>query len=379
MKTEFCVLALVKSALDNEKMPDCNDLQSVFSCAQKHSVETIVYEAVKNAQNLSDEFKAEAKRGYLRTLAQFTQQEECAKVLFEEFSKRAIPFLPLKGYVLRTLYPKPEWRVSCDIDVFYDRARRKEVEEMMRGLGFEEKETGANNTLWLRGVVAVETHHALAEQNEFGKPYYENLFERLQKKDGSQYAFSAEDFYIYYLFHAAKHFTSGGFGIRTLADLYLYRKKVEMDENYLNAELEKLHLRTFKEEIEKVVDVCFKGAKPSEDTAFLIGFIFRSGTYGQEDITAAFDVASVSDVKTGRRKYLFQTVFPSFSVMKRKYPVVGKVPVLYPFAWVWRWIEVLFVRRDRIRATVQNKNAISEDSVEKAKRVLEITKIPLDR
>ncbi|MBQ9729656.1 MAG: nucleotidyltransferase family protein [Clostridia bacterium] len=379
MQSELRVIQIVKSLLTGEEIPDCENLQSVFSCAQKHSLETMVYEAVKNSQTVPEEFKKEAKKQYFIQLAQLALQEECAKELFALFQERGIKYLPLKGYVLRELYPKKEWRISCDVDVFYDSSRRKEVEEIMRGLGYLEKETGVNNTLWERGTAAVETHHALAEQSEFGKPYYENVFARLEQKNGAEYAFNAEDFYVYYLFHAAKHFTGGGFGLRTLTDVYLYRKLVPLSEETLNAELEKLHLKVFKDEVEKVVDACFNGAKASEDTAFLIDYIFRSGTYGQEDANAAFDVSTENGEKKSRKKYLLQTIFPSYKIMKRKYPVVGKVPVLYPFAWVWRWIEVLLFRRDRIQATIQNKNSLNEGNIRNAKRVLEITKLPLDR
>ena len=58
--------------------------------------------------------------------------------------------------------------------------------------------------------------------------------------------------------HSAYHFAeSAGVGIRYLADIYLYRKAYNLDENYLDEELEKCNLKTFKQEFEKVVAYLF--------------------------------------------------------------------------------------------------------------------------
>lgn len=52
---------------------------------------------------------------------------------------------------------------------------------------------------------------------------YENAKERLLPVDGTayQFAFTPEDFYVFVLAHAHKHYSHSGTGIRTLADIYV--------------------------------------------------------------------------------------------------------------------------------------------------------------
>jgi hypothetical protein len=54
------------------------------------------------------------------------------------------------------LYPSPEARTSCDIDVFYDKARRADVEEILTAFGFEKHSDSANHGEWVKDEITVE-------------------------------------------------------------------------------------------------------------------------------------------------------------------------------------------------------------------------------
>ena len=47
-------------------------------------------------------------------------------------------------------------------------------------------------------------------------------------------------------------------------------------------------------------------------------------------------------------------LFPSSSVMKKKYPILNNFPFLLPFLWIWRWGTALLLRQEnvKIQATV---------------------------
>ena len=62
--------------------------------------------------------------------------------------------------------------------------------------------------------------------------------------DSYLYQFTDEDFYIYMVAHAYKHYSIGGTGLRTLIDFYLFlnQKEASMNWSYITEEIKKLSM-----------------------------------------------------------------------------------------------------------------------------------------
>ena len=56
--------------------------------------------------------------------------------------------------------------------------------------------------------------------------YYGSIRDRLLPMEGKRFGFrmSSEDFYLYMLAHTYKHDSNGGTGLRSLLDVYIYRR-----------------------------------------------------------------------------------------------------------------------------------------------------------
>lgn len=99
--------------------------------------------------------------------------------------------------------------------------------------------------------------------------------------------FTEDDFYIYFIEHAFKHFENSGTGIRFLADIYVFLKKKgnELDWNYIKTELNKLGAGEFEEKSRMLAVKLFSDIRTvpvalnGEERELLETFM-GSGTYG---------------------------------------------------------------------------------------------------
>ena len=371
MKTQRLLIDVINSFLKNTLLPDCQNWEALFSCAKKHSLGVIFYQAIKRNENVPEKVKQSAKAHAQAQISQQIQQEYFAEEIFRRLEEKSVKYMPMKGYILRTLYPSPELRSSCDVDIFYDKTRKQDVEAAMQGLGFSKE----GNIEWGNGVVTVEMHDALIDENQADASYYQNAWERLQPQSGMRYDFSAEDFYVYFIRHAKTHFLGGGFGIRMLLDIYVYlTKQPSFDRQYVKAELEKLGLQKFADCLEQLAFIWFDGRESTQEMSALEKYIFQSGAYGIDSNKAAIlGAKGETSAKGAQRRYVFKTVFPPFTAMKGKYPFLKKVPFLLPVMWVYKWFEVLFTRRKKFRSTVRNMKKLNEEKFQDVSKILEMT------
>lgn len=69
--------------------------------------------------------------------------------------------MPLKGYYMKKLYPAPLMRSCCDLDVWFDPSREKEVKAALGELGFTMKNAGENHMFHTYGAASLEMHYSL--------------------------------------------------------------------------------------------------------------------------------------------------------------------------------------------------------------------------
>ena len=298
-------------------------------------------------------------------------QEHFAKEVFAKFSSCSVPFLPIKGFETRKLYPHPEARPSCDMDVLYRESDKDTIEEILKEEGFAFAVENVTHQEWKKEGITFEMHHSLMGQIPQFHEYYQDVWTKLVLVDGAQYAFKKEDGYIYHLVHAVKHLLHSGFGVRTVLDVHMYRKDGDMDETYLSNELEKLGLQKFAMQIEKLAKVWFWGDEEDEETMLFGDYVLSCGTFGSRKNLAL--KGKGNNAFGAKWKYMIKVIFPPYSSMKYWYPAVKKFPPVLPFVWVYRWFEVLFTRRRSIKKAAKAFSNINSDRLQKMKKIKEMT------
>lgn len=338
------------------------DYEALFNMARKHSLGACVYVALASSC-VEDKRFSEAYYNSLRRTVLFDEQRE--KILIK-FEQAGIWYVPLKGVILKDLYPKPGMREMADNDILYDGSFQDEVKDIMVAEGFEALHVGRSNHDVYRKppVYNYELHTSLygkGHKEEFSE-YYKDPMRLLIRDEGKDYGyhFSDEDFYIYVTTHEYKHYSGGGTGLRSLLDCYVYLKAKgdKLDFEYIEGECRKLGIEDFEQRRRKLaMKVFFEGSTEGLDEKDLemLGYYAGSGTYGNVSNRVK---NSIDDEyrKTGKRskaKYVSNRLFPSLDYMSRSVPFVKNNPLLYPAGFVVRVWRSIFKSGSRIKREVE--------------------------
>ena len=256
------------------------DLEAVYALGSRHMITATVAFALETA-GFKDKRSGSAIAAAMRKTALFDQTWGDIKKKLEQ---AGIWYMPLKGAVLKGLYPKYGMREFADHDILFDASRADDVKTIMEELDFKSARYGSSNhdCYYKRPCLNFEMHRAL-----FGPGHEEKLFEyykdvgsRLVRGAGYERKFTLEDFYLYFLSHEYKHYEGSGTGLRSLLDTYVYLSKTSFDMNYVQAETEKLGIREFEEKNRSLSQHLFSGEKLTEADQEMLDYILSSGTYG---------------------------------------------------------------------------------------------------
>ncbi len=325
--------------LKNEQI----DYSVLYKFSKAHSIVNTVCYALEKLNMLPEEYAApfvrELKMGRAREAMQELELEEISAQL----ESRGIKHMPLKGSVMKHLYPRPDLRSMCDLDIQYDTSRKAELDEIMLPMGYTVAEVsgtdGVNISYSKKPFVYIEFHGVLMDTDiPLYNSYFGTDFERTVPDGGCRVKYTDEDFFVFMAAHLAKHYFLGGTGLRSLADIWLFlRKKPDLNMNYVFGELKKIRLDEFIKIIIDVNKVLFDGKVPDETQKSVINYILGSGTYGTMENRSAENVKNQSKLK-----YLLERLFPDRKFMAINYPLVSKCVLLLPFFWAIRLVSTFF-------------------------------------
>lgn len=262
----------------------------------------------------------------------------------EIFNKNGIDFMPLKGAVLKNIYPMPEMRTMGDIDILFREKDKEKIVKLMQENGYAFLKESDHEVVFECVPTAVELHKRLIPSYNLDyNEYYKDSWRFAKPVKNNEYAMSNEDFFVYIFTHFAKHYRDKGAGIKYIVDFYVYLKKFpDLDKKYIESELEKLKLLKFYENIIKLIGVWFYGEEEDETSTFLTDKIFTSGVYGRSD-NAELSRLLKSSKKNKHYRFIefMRLIFPTKKDMKDLYPVLKKHIILLPWFYFVRIISKL--------------------------------------
>ncbi len=326
----------------------------LFKTAQKHMLASMVGLVLKNMGISTAQFKdaiALAQR-------QAVILNNDLKNVTAKLETAGIWYMPLKGAVLKSRYPKFAMREMCDHDVLFDATRSADVQSIMIDLGFQVKSYGESNDddYFKPPVSSFEMHRQLFgdkhDKNLY--EYYKNVKGQLLKDEDNNYGyhFSPEDFYIFMIAHEYKHYYRGGTGLRSLLDTYVFLNTTVLDMDYVAAEVEKLCITDFEQKNRELSLALFNGKPLTEEQEKMLNYIVSSGTYG----TLEHDVEN-KVARTSKLQYFTRRVFgplgkndPYRDHFKKRYATFFKYPILLPFLPFYRLFKALKTSPKRIHS-----------------------------
>ncbi len=292
--------------------------------------------------------------------------------LCDSLEAAEVPFLPLKGAVMRQYYPEPWMRTSCDLDILIHREDLARAQEYLTSrCGYTYKgETAHDISLFSPGGQHLELHFRLLESERLPKAVklLDTVWDHVSLREGRRFWYEMTDemFYFYHIVHLAKHFENGGCGLRPLIDLWLLdRLPADVDKRDLL--LQQGGLLTFAKVCRRLSEQWLEQKPLDPVTEQMQAFILKGGIYG----TWENHVAMEQQKRGSRGKYLFHKVFAPYETMKDRYPVLKKHRWLTPVMQVYRWGQLLFGGRLwRVDRVVRYSAGTSQETIDQLQQLL---------
>ena len=384
------LISLIKMLLTkNYVMLENPNYNEIYKIAKYHSIQNMLYYAIMEykekfslTSTIDPTLLKQLSTDNKNALAKAAYQEEEKEAIFKALEDANIDYMPMKGSIIKYLYPTIDMRSMADLDIYFDDLRSAEVRKILINLGYEVTlyKKSNHDTYVKVPFMEIEMHRELLSESYAISRYYKNFWPRLEKvkADGCEYQFNINDYYVFMVAHAAKHFSIGGMGIRNLIDefIYLNAYKDKLDYFYIEEELKKIGIYKFESNLKKLSSYWFEDASLSEEDTKLmeemVDYIIKSGTFGTIEHSVMNDLmgAGVSDtINASKTKYLLRRLFPPVSDMKRRHPVLNKVIILLPWFYFTRLLRGIFKKRDKATAEVKATSRASKKNLEKNKQM----------
>lgn len=367
-------LALIRAAVTGEasSLPQGFSIDQAADMIRRHKITGLAYEgAVKCGIDKQCSTMQEMFQRYYADIIRHNRQMQLLKQLEEAFQANGIDYLPLKGTILKPLYPQPAARVMGDADILIRMEQYERIKPVMESIDFKEGKQSDHELVWSKAPLYLELHKRMMPSytSDFFE-YFEKAWDRAIPEQGSRFTFRPEDHFIYLFVHYAKHYRREGIGIRQPVDLWVFQRAYpDMDISYIEKELLGLNLVAFFKYTQQMLGVWFDGKKEDERTSFMSNYIWNSGSWGTSESAQIFRGAKAEKVTGSRLKgkisYLLQVIFPPTRILVQRYPILEKSPWLLPVLWPVRWVSALLFRRNNIRKyrkIINNRSAKKIDA-----------------
>lgn len=349
------------------------ELALLYRLSKAHDLAHIVGDAlIKNDLIPEGELRSKFDKQLMMAVYRYERinyELDCLRTVLNEVR---IPFLPLKGSVIRQDYPEPWMRTSCDIDILVSEAEADRAAQLLvERLGYRKEGQGSHDiSLFSEHGVHLELHYSLIEGNWVG--HMESILQSVWSyaspvADTSEHTLPDEMFYYYHLAHMAKHFVYGGCGIRPFLDLWVLNHRVSFDREKRERLLEQGGLLTFAARAEALSEVWFGDGTHTDVARQMQAYLLRGGVYG----TTENRVAVQQVKKGGKLRYALSRIWLPYDVLRFQYPSLTGKKALLPLYEVRRWFKLLF--RGGVRRSVNElrlNSATTEEEQTKTKALL---------
>ncbi len=355
--TQTFIYLTACAVTDTAPVLEQTDFDALWDMAQMHNMTALTAKTLQGTEVFRNASQEEKKRwndrlnGSIKKTMLFNAER---KKLFNFLEEHKIWYMPLKGAIINGLYPFGT-REFADNDILFDEAFRDEVNDFMLGRGYSRGDIeNADDNYHKEPFFNFEMHRMLFFDRDTPASfieYYKDVKDRLirDSEDGYGYHFSDDDFYIYFIVHLYKHYTTCGSGFRSVADEYMILNcgRYDLDFAHIGAELEKTGARAFEETLRSMTQKVFSKPESIEqslgeltpDEKEMLTYFLSSGTFGSKDnrILNALDSASQGK-RPSKVKYALKRIFPDPVRFKYSHPFVYKHKIVYPFFLMGRLI-----------------------------------------
>lgn len=320
------------------------ELAKQYKLSKSHDLAHLVGDAlIKNNLIGDGEIKAKFQNQMMLAVYRYEKINYELGRLRKVLNEAKIPFIPLKGSVLRKYYPEPWMRTSCDIDVLvHESDLERAVSALTSAAGYKADSKGSHDVgMFSDSGVHLELHYSLIEDKIVGSAadVLRSAWENASPvSDTSEYVFGDDLLFFYHTAHMAKHFVNGGCGIRPFIDIWVLNHRVSFSRKKRDALLAEGGLLTFAKQAEVLSEAWFGNGEHTDITRRMQDYLLKGGVYG----TTANRVSVQQIRKGGKIGYAFSRIWLPYDVLKFHYPSLERKRWLLPVFEVRRWFKLIF-------------------------------------
>ena len=376
-------ISLLRALVHEAEIPAASDGLdgcALYAVSEAQGLSCMVYHALYKLglDRLGEQAEAMFRKAHKAYVTHSIMQELEFTRVSAALDSCGIDYIPLKGWYTRELYPEAVMRYMGDIDILVNDADRKKINSLLLPMGYTCSDFMVYDfDKYRKGRMELEMHSQLDKDGLKDSSLFDEPFELAKPVGGHCYRMTDDNAYIYTVAHGMKHFMNSGTGLRTLLDIYLYNKKCGIDKQYVLQFAEKLGIKKYLLTMETLAEKTFGQAKPltggelDSDSVTLLSFLLKSGAGGRQSTldAALLDRSGKGGRGGSKLSYFWRMLFPAFATMKKRNPILKKAPILLPFMYIKRWFELIFKKRERLKAGLERYNAIEDKAVEDLRNI----------
>lgn len=344
------VVHLIYSLIDHkppDEKPEDISFEDIFHMSAKHNVCVMTLCAIdhlekKPGKELYQQWNKKRNIAIAQSVVQLKERD----VILDAFDRHQIRNIPLKGCLLKEMYPRPEYREMSDLDILTDESDRHQIKGIMESLGYIAEDFGAGKDDSYRKdpFMNVEIHNRLLESITSDRlsisadPLAHPFDHAFIQSGAFSFRMTWEDFYLYLLAHTAKHYMYAGCGIRQFIDFDIFSREHKVNKQYVDQILADSNIWGFAQNAEKLIQCWRNRTVVPAELEEMEAIIFSAGSYGSRESRIRNNIRRSSEYSSKTTfSYLLFRFFPPYELMKAKYPVLKKMPIFLPVFWIYRF------------------------------------------
>lgn len=371
MEETKALLKIIKAFMEEREivLEEIIDEKKLYELARRHGMSNFLMDWSKSDCQ-SELIKQSVSKDYSRQIIKDTNQNVELEKILEAFERSKIKTLVVKGIVMKEIYPQNYMRPMCDMDILVHEENFKQAREIMKTLGFDELEDSEHHVVFgKQEFVFVELHRKLTIGDAVDHNYFNHQIwdlAQLYQNYENIYKMTNEDAYLFCMSHLIRHFTFTGIEIKDVLDVYLLNEKYKDSFDYekINQKLKEFGNEKFEENIRKIAYKWF-GTAENEDFDEVEEFILKGAS---QENHIYYHIGE----KKGKLKYVVRLLFPEYKVIKERYHILKKVPILLPFAWGVRIVTDVFSKKASLKERMDTVKFIGESKQEEVDKIQQI-------
>lgn len=362
MDTIDILFALLRHVVCGETLEDetkkaCTpeNMDKVYALAKKHDLAHLVAHAVETLDIPDCEVLVKLKNAKIKAIGRYARIDYEYARICKTLEATQIPFIPLKGSVIRQYYPAPWMRTSGDIDILVKECDLDRAVKALQMQGWTVKDGLQYQDICLYSAAGVllELHFNIRVKMDAADRVMDAVWQHVACNVGTQYTYRQTDAFLlcHQVAHMAKHVLVGGCGIRPFMDIWILIQQAKPDEKMLQTLFRDAQLDVFLQQATALASVWFGREPHTQMTRKLETYVLSGGVYGSVSNRVVVSQTLVG----GKFQHFLKRMFVSYEEMKRMYPVLKEKRWLLPVYQMVRWCQVLF--DGRLRRAVSEMKA----------------------